>query len=121
MPVSNYGTQYTESASAAPGAREYAQLTVAKDNHALWLFGGYGSIGAGQGLLNDLWRFNILTGNWSWWSGGALGGTPQSGYIGIEVSPTTFETDSMTPLLRILSFVECNKFTSRCFLPCCLL
>jgi hypothetical protein len=81
-----YGTLGTAAAANVPGAREYPVSW--RDNAGnLWLFGG-GTIDAGA--LNDLWRYNIATGLWTWESGsstenavGVYGakGTPAPGNV----------------------------------------
>jgi hypothetical protein len=88
-----YGTQGTALAANAPGpgGRQTAMLWA--DNLGnLWLFGGLGLDSAGTrnpgslnglsngtttpdgALLNDLWKFNIASGQWTWVSGGATTG-----------------------------------------------
>jgi galactose oxidase-like protein len=38
----------------------------------LWLFGGYGQAATGgAGQLNDLWRYNPSSGEWTWVGGSA--------------------------------------------------
>ena len=58
--VSVYGIKGVESPSNTPGARQaYARW---KDNNGnLWLFGGY--------IINDVWRYNTATNNWTWMAG----------------------------------------------------
>jgi N-acetylneuraminic acid mutarotase len=97
-----YGTQGTALAANAPGpgGRQTALLWADKSGN-IWLFGGLGldSVGTrsagslsgglpnGQtpdgALLNDLWKFNIATGQWTWVSGGAATGlADQTGVYG---------------------------------------
>lgn len=65
----NYGVRLTPNAANYPGSRNYITLKVDKNNN-LWLFGGYGYAAAGgQNTLNDLWRFNTTTSEWTWISG----------------------------------------------------
>jgi hypothetical protein len=42
----------------------------------IWIFGGagYDSAGNGNTNLNDLWRFDPATGQWTWMSGSNLAG-----------------------------------------------
>jgi hypothetical protein len=105
-----YGTQGTALAAntAGPGGRQTALLWT--DNAGnIWLFGGLGldSVGtrsAGSltgglpngttpdgALLNDLWKFNIASGQWTWVSGGgATGLANQTGVYGTaQVAGTT--------------------------------
>ncbi|MFX0092450.1 MAG: Kelch repeat-containing protein [Candidatus Hodarchaeota archaeon] len=35
----------------------------------MWLFGGYGNDTSTFGRLNDLWRYDVSTGYWTWISG----------------------------------------------------
>ena len=66
-----YGTEGTPSTSNFPGARQQA-VSWTDSSGNLWLFGGLGQdsvIASDVGLLNDLWRFNPSTGQWTWLSG----------------------------------------------------
>ncbi|HTS70142.1 MAG TPA: choice-of-anchor tandem repeat GloVer-containing protein [Terriglobia bacterium] len=64
-----YGTLGTPAAGNAPGGRSSA--TGWTDMHGnFWLFGGDGYDSTGTlGSLNDLWEFNVSTGEWAWMSG----------------------------------------------------
>ena len=64
-----YGAQGQPAASNVPGARLGAVTwTDAKGN--LWLFGGNASNSpVVVGYLNDLWKYNVATGQWTWMSG----------------------------------------------------
>jgi hypothetical protein len=60
-----YGTLGTP--GGTPGGRwEAAHCTDASGN--VWVFGGQGfdSTGTSLGLLNDLWKYNIATAQWTW-------------------------------------------------------
>lgn len=66
-----YGTLGTPSAGSIPGGRSSAtSWTDAAGN--LWLFGGFG-LDANDNItyLNDVWRFNPSTNDWTW-----MGGSP---------------------------------------------
>ena len=65
-----YGTKGTPSASNIPGGR-YVVLTGTDSAGNLWLFGGngYPAPGSTNGRLNDLWKFTLSTGQWTWVSG----------------------------------------------------
>lgn len=65
-----YGTKGTPSTTNHPGGREASTGWVDGAGN-LWIFGGYGyGSAAGQrGPLNDLWKFNPQTGEWTWVSG----------------------------------------------------
>jgi N-acetylneuraminic acid mutarotase len=55
-----------------PGARHKAASWMDASG-VLWLFGGYGADTNGsQNVLNDLWKFNPATGNWTWMNGSQL-------------------------------------------------
>jgi hypothetical protein len=95
-----YGAQGTAAPTNAPGGRQTAVLWA--DNAGnIWLFGGLGldsvgTNGAATGglpngttpngaLLNDLWKYNIGTGQWTWVSGGgATGLANQNGAYGTQ-------------------------------------
>lgn len=97
-----YGTQGTALAANAPGpGGRQAALLWADNLGNIWLFGGLGldSVGtrnAGSlngglpngttpdgALLNDLWKYNIASGQWTWVSGGgATGLANQTGVYG---------------------------------------
>lgn len=66
----NYGITNVPDAANKPGSREGA-TTWTDSNGNLWLFGGYGYGSTGiKGYLNDLWKFNKLTKQWTWVKGG---------------------------------------------------
>ncbi|MES2678802.1 MAG: kelch repeat-containing protein [Bacteroidota bacterium] len=64
-----YGTQGVPSSLNVPGARSGAiSWTDASGN--LWLFGGQGwDSGGNLGSLNDLWKYNPTTNQWTWMKG----------------------------------------------------
>jgi N-acetylneuraminic acid mutarotase len=75
-----YGTKGVADASNIPGARKYAVSWTDPDGN-FWLFGGFGYYAAGQtGYLNDLWKFDPITQEWTWVSGSDIGDQP--GYFG---------------------------------------
>jgi N-acetylneuraminic acid mutarotase len=51
-----------------PGARVGAVTWIDASGN-LWLFGGNGSNPLGYEFLNDLWKYNVATGEWTWMSG----------------------------------------------------
>ena len=64
-----YGTQGTASASNVPGGRESGTAWTDQDGN-LWLFGGSGLDSVSVlGFLNDLWKFNPTTNEWTWVAG----------------------------------------------------
>ena len=77
-----YGTQGTAASSNIPGARGYA-VSWLDSSGKLWLFGGYGLDSAGNsGYLNDLWRYDPATLEWTWISGSAA--AAQAGTYGTQ-------------------------------------
>lgn len=75
----SYGTQGTASASNEPPGREDAATWVDASGN-LWLMGGY--LDGVSGLANDLWEYNVSTGQWVWMSGAKT--TDQAGSYGTE-------------------------------------
>jgi N-acetylneuraminic acid mutarotase len=66
-----YGTQGTPAGTNIPGARQQPVAWTDPSGN-LWLFGGLGqddSVADPAGLLNDLWRYNPTSGQWTWVSG----------------------------------------------------
>jgi hypothetical protein len=63
----NYGAAGTASASNQPGGRQEA-VGWADASGNLWLFGGEGldDVGTANGILNDLWVYNIASKQWTW-------------------------------------------------------
>lgn len=69
-----YGTKGTPSAANTPGSR-YDSLTWVGANGNLWLFGGsVNSPTYGIGGMDDLWKFDLATSQWTWISGSNTGG-----------------------------------------------
>ncbi|MBN2544823.1 MAG: galactose oxidase [Spirochaetes bacterium] len=74
-----YGTLNTPDPANNPGGRSYGAGILGTSNN-LWLFGGYGRDKDGlQGYLNDLWKYDISTNQWSWVSGSDSGDQWTSG------------------------------------------
>jgi len=64
-----YGTQGTAAEANTPGSRSNSVSWVDSDEN-LWLFGGYGIDSAGDlSYLNDLWKFDSSTSEWTWVAG----------------------------------------------------
>jgi hypothetical protein len=82
----SYGTRGVPAASNVPGARLSA-VSWADPQGDLWLFGGYGYASPGYlgGFLNDLWKFDRATREWTWMSGGDLADEP--GVYGTKGTP----------------------------------
>lgn len=65
----NYGTIAVTSPTNNPGAREFPACWR-DSNNDFWMFGGGGFPAAGsQGHLNDMWKYNLSSGNWTWMGG----------------------------------------------------
>ena len=81
-----YGTQNIPSPNNLPGARnDSVSWTDPAGN--LWLFGGYGyASSTTHGELNDLWKFNLGTRQWTW-----VGGSNQINQSG-SYSPSSPQT-----------------------------
>lgn len=63
-----YGTQGIPGSSNKPGARNFS--TTWRDSTGnLWLFGGMGYGSVDMGYLNDLWKYDPATNNWTWVKG----------------------------------------------------
>lgn len=75
----NYGTLQTPAATNQPGSR-MGGAAWTDASGALWLFGGRGfpATGPSEGFLNDLWRYNVTTNQWTW-----MGGSNQAGLSGV--------------------------------------
>jgi len=78
-----YGTQGTAAATNAPGGRQEA-VRWADANGNLWLFGGEGedSVGTANGILNDLWVYNISSNQWTFVMGSTTAN--QTGVYGLQ-------------------------------------
>ena len=63
-----YGVKGVGTSSTTPGTRDAATAWFDVSGN-LWLFGGYGNAASTGGNLNDLWKYNIGTNQWTWVSG----------------------------------------------------
>lgn len=64
-----YGTKGISGRSTVPGARTCAVSWIDSDGN-LWLFGGNGLDSTSTaGLINDLWKYDPATNEWTWVSG----------------------------------------------------
>jgi len=72
-----YGTLGTPSASNTPGGRQ-GKMSWKDAAGNFWLFGGTGFDAASttSGALNDLWKFDVGTGNWTWMNGNTTRNQP---------------------------------------------
>lgn len=65
----SYGIQGIPDSNNKPGARG-TTFCFKDQNNNFWLFGGYGyNAGGGPGLLNDLWKFDPISNQWTWING----------------------------------------------------
>ncbi|MCA6364215.1 MAG: gliding motility-associated C-terminal domain-containing protein [Bacteroidetes bacterium] len=65
-----YGTLGVPSPLNQPGARAFGASTWTDNAGNLWLFGGFGIDATGlQGEMNDFWKFDITTNEWTWMGG----------------------------------------------------
>src|SRR5436190_18258135 len=60
-----YGTMGTPAAANKPGGREGCGQNWTDNSGNLWLFGGGGLSSSANGQLNDLWKYDPLTNNWT--------------------------------------------------------
>lgn len=63
-----YGQKGTYHPANQPGAR-YVSTSWIDSTGNFFLFGGYGNGNGGEGLLNDLWKYNVNTNEWMWIEG----------------------------------------------------
>jgi N-acetylneuraminic acid mutarotase len=82
-----YGTLGTPAAGSHPGGT-IGGTTWTDSSGNLWLFGGLGyqSSYEGEGVLNDLWKFNPSTNQWAWMGGGSA--SNQAGVYGTLGTPS---------------------------------
>jgi hypothetical protein len=114
-----YGTQGVAATTNMPGGRQEA-AGWADANGNLWLFGGEGEDKSGtdngNGILNDLWMYNIASAKWTWVAGsnvanqtgvyptqqvvGSAATTTAAGSCGLAVGDTSLGNDvvSCTPI-----------------------
>ncbi len=75
-----YGMQWIANPSNMPGGR-YGAATWKDSQGNFWLFGGKGYDAAGSlGFLNDLWKYQPNTNEWTWYGGSSV--INQSGVYG---------------------------------------
>lgn len=82
--VGIYGNLGVSSSINKPGSRWSSAYW--KDNIGnLWLFGGGGYAGINGGALNDLWKYNIISNQWTWIKGSNLYDPPGNyGSLGVS-------------------------------------
>ena len=100
-----YGMLSMPAASNIPGARISGAIWTDSSGN-FWLLGGFGLDSAGTnggGYLNDLWKYNVSSGQWTWMSGsktlttsanyGTLGTAAAANFPGARWLPVSW-TDS---------------------------
>jgi gliding motility-associated-like protein len=82
-PEGIYGTQGVAAAANKPGARCETDAMWVDDLGNLWMFGGSGyDAFNNSSALNDLWKFDPITSQWTWMKGSNVGN--QSGVYGTQ-------------------------------------
>jgi N-acetylneuraminic acid mutarotase len=82
-----YGTMGTASSGNIPGSR-YGSTCWRDSDGAFWLFGGYAiDIAASEGWLNDLWKLDPASLEWTWVGGNSYRG--QAGAYGTKGTAAT--------------------------------
>jgi len=84
-----YGARGSAAAGQIPGARMDASAWQDSSGN-FWLFGGSGMGLSASGLLNDMWKFDPVAGNWTWIKGSTDPGVPgHYGSKGISATDNT--------------------------------
>mgnify|MGYP000919543783 CR=1 FL=1 len=97
-PTGTYGTQGVANALNNPGGRQ-GSMGWADSNGNLWLFGGLGLDASGPfgDVLNDLWKYNTVTNQWTWAKGHNLTSQPGNyGILGIQAPANSIGARSLT-------------------------
>jgi len=83
----DYGVLGATATTNAPRARSAANLWLAADGK-IWMFGGNSDVGWGD--LNDLWNYDLATGQWTWVHGANTPNGPYDfGTLGVEAISNT--------------------------------
>ncbi|HYV94306.1 MAG TPA: kelch repeat-containing protein [Chitinophagales bacterium] len=80
----SYGTQGVADPANTPGSRGYCAAAFTDKNNNLWLFGGLDNFYSAH---NDLWKYDILTNEWTWMKGTNSAFDP--GSYGVQGVPAT--------------------------------
>jgi N-acetylneuraminic acid mutarotase len=67
-PFTNYGTLNVSAPSNNPGGRDFSSYWENSSGEFI-LFGGRGYAVSSSGYLNDMWKFNVSSNNWTWING----------------------------------------------------
>lgn len=73
-----YGELGVVNATNTPGPRDGPAAWFAPATRELWIFGGNEWNGIRNGFLNDIWRYQIQDGTWTWMHGSKLINEPGS-------------------------------------------
>lgn len=78
-----YGTKGMAAMGNTPGSRQ-ASVAWTDNANQFWIFGGYGfpETGTSYSYLNDLWKYDVATNQWTWMSGSNQ--TNQTGSYGTK-------------------------------------
>ncbi len=85
-----YGTKGIPAPNNNPGARTYGARSWTDNNGYLWLCGGDGYASNGGGELNDMWRYDITSNEWTWMNGSNQ--PSPAGVYGIYQTPGPLNT-----------------------------
>jgi PKD repeat protein len=80
MPV--WGVKGVPAATNNPGTRSWGIVSWTDNAGDLWFWGGMTNFG----FINDLWKYNIASGMWTWMSGDNVPGSP--GNYGVKGVPS---------------------------------
>jgi hypothetical protein len=98
-----YGTQGVPAPDNIPGLRSYAVTWVDASGN-FWLFGGFGYgtalVSGAQGNLNDLWKYDPGSRQWTWMSGVS---TAQRGLLSPPMFPERAKQRSRGPTAPAIS------------------
>ena len=85
-PGGTYGTQGVAAPGNDPGGREFSQCWTDTAGN-FWVLGGTGYAGTSFGILNDLWKYNPQTNQWTWMKGtNNVGVNGVYGTLGVSAS-----------------------------------
>jgi len=97
-----YNTKGVSSATTWPGGSGYGGAQWTDNNGDLWMYGS-SVVGAGA-LTNDLWKYNIASGQWTWMHGDA---DAVSGPVfGVQGVPDLSNTPGKTKAETTCSWVD---------------
>lgn len=84
----NYGPLGVPGTNFYPSARGNGSISWTDNNGNLWLYGGAGiDASNNQGALSDLWKFDVITKEWTWVKGSNnIGATPNYGVLGVATA-----------------------------------